>query len=192
MVNQLYLRSTVDRDFTILIDNRVIQSCLILKDVVSKFFFQCFIFQAFHYFSEDISEVPPPIEVNLSKKQLEAFVAVHNHYSSAKTPNDLRFTIKLFKKYTDAEFKELAWKADIFDSDRFTSTAGDFMIHRLKGMNVADIQKFLNIVDDYSPAERKAMKERPMQFFAGAAGAIQNEPDHDEPQPGPSNDSRYF
>ena len=130
----------------------------------------------------------------MTKKQLEDFVAVHNHYPSAKTPNDLQFTIKFFKNHSDADFKALAWKADMFDSDRFISSAGDYVMHLMEGMDVAQIQQYLNIVDDYTPEERIAMEEHPLEFFAGIAiqhAPIQQEHD-DEPQPGPSNDNRYF
>uniref|UniRef100_A0AC34F983 Uncharacterized protein n=1 Tax=Panagrolaimus sp. ES5 TaxID=591445 RepID=A0AC34F983_9BILA len=36
-------------------------------------------------------------------------------------------------------------------------------------MEVPDIQKYLNIVDDYTPEERKAMEEHPLEFFTGVS-----------------------
>uniref|UniRef100_A0A914YT34 SKP1 component dimerisation domain-containing protein n=1 Tax=Panagrolaimus superbus TaxID=310955 RepID=A0A914YT34_9BILA len=70
---------------------------------------------------------------------------------------------------SDEDFKELCWKADYLDSQRFLEAAGDFVLNKLEDMEVKEIQEYLNIVDDYTPEERKAMEEHPLEFFTGVS-----------------------
>uniref|UniRef100_A0A914PFM5 SKP1 component dimerisation domain-containing protein n=1 Tax=Panagrolaimus davidi TaxID=227884 RepID=A0A914PFM5_9BILA len=78
------------------------------------------------------------------------------------------------------EFKELCWKADYLDSQRFLEAAGDYVMAIMEEMEVKQIQEYLNIVDDYTPEERKAMEEHPLEFFTGVS--IQQDETEQQPQ----------
>jgi hypothetical protein len=152
-IQKMFLRSTVDPGFKIEIGPSVINSCSILKNVTEY---------------TDDSE---PVDVDMSQKQLEKFVELHNHFdpSDPITKKDIEWTNTFFKQFTEEEFKEFCWKADFLDSQRFLEAAGDFVLSVFEEMEVPDIQRYLNIVDDYTPEERKAMEEHPLEFFTGVS-----------------------
>uniref|UniRef100_A0A914QGE7 Uncharacterized protein n=1 Tax=Panagrolaimus davidi TaxID=227884 RepID=A0A914QGE7_9BILA len=111
------------------------------------------------------------VEVDMTQKQLEKFVELHNHFpSTAKiTDKDLEWTNAFFKEMPENEFKELCWNTDYLDSQRFLEAAGDFVMTIMEEMEVKQIQEYLNIVDDYTSEERKAMEEHPLEFFTGVS-----------------------
>ena len=149
---KLTLRSKTDSAFTIEVGSHVIEACSILKNVAEH---------------TDNSDA---VEVDMTPKQLEDFVKLHDHFKSKPAgEKDLEFTNGFFKAMSDAEFKDLCWKADYLDSQRFLEAAGDFVLAKLEELEVKDIQNFLNIVDDYTPDERKAMEEHPLEFFTGVS-----------------------
>uniref|UniRef100_A0AC35GI46 SKP1 component dimerisation domain-containing protein n=1 Tax=Panagrolaimus sp. PS1159 TaxID=55785 RepID=A0AC35GI46_9BILA len=108
---------------------------------------------------------------DMTQIQLERFVELHNHFPATATlaDKDLEWTNNFFKQMPEADFKELCWKADYLDSQRFLEAAGDFVLSELENKEVPEIQKYLNIVDDYTPEERKAMEEHPLEFFTGVS-----------------------
>uniref|UniRef100_A0AC35GNV2 Uncharacterized protein n=1 Tax=Panagrolaimus sp. PS1159 TaxID=55785 RepID=A0AC35GNV2_9BILA len=70
---------------------------------------------------------------------------------------------------SENEFKELCWKADFLDSQRFLEAAGDYVLSKMEEMEVQQIQEYLNIQDDFTLEERKAMEEHPLKFFSGVS-----------------------
>uniref|UniRef100_A0A914YRL4 SKP1-like protein n=1 Tax=Panagrolaimus superbus TaxID=310955 RepID=A0A914YRL4_9BILA len=150
---KMFLRSKIDPEFQIEVGPSVINCCNILKNVTEH---------------TDNSDA---VEVEMSQIQLEKFVELHNHFPAiaAITDKDLEWTNAFFKEMSDQDFKELCWKADYLDSQRFLEAAGDFVLNKLEDMEVKDIQEYLNIVDDYTPEERKAMEEHPLEFFTGVS-----------------------
>uniref|UniRef100_A0A914PU39 Uncharacterized protein n=1 Tax=Panagrolaimus davidi TaxID=227884 RepID=A0A914PU39_9BILA len=82
---------------------------------------------------------------------------------------EIEWTNAFFKELPENEFKELCWKADYLDSQRFLEAAGDYVMTIMEEMEVMQIQEYLNIVDDYTPEERKAMEEHPLEFFTGVS-----------------------
>uniref|UniRef100_A0A914PSM3 SKP1 component dimerisation domain-containing protein n=1 Tax=Panagrolaimus davidi TaxID=227884 RepID=A0A914PSM3_9BILA len=93
---------------------------------------------------------------------------------------EIEWTNAFFKEMPENEFKELCWKADYLDSQRFLEAAGDFVMAIMEEMEVKQIQEYLNIVDDYTPEERKAMEEHPLEFFTGVS--IQQDEDQQQQQ----------
>lgn len=146
---KLTLRSKIDPLFTIEVDHRVIDSCSILKNVTEH---------------TDNAEA---VEVEMTPVQLSKFVELLNHFDGPEAPKDPEFTTAFFKEFSDAEFKDLCWKADYLDSQRFLEAAGDFVLAKFEDMEVPEIQDYLGIVDDYTPEERKAMEAHPLEFFTG-------------------------
>uniref|UniRef100_A0A914PL14 SKP1-like protein n=1 Tax=Panagrolaimus davidi TaxID=227884 RepID=A0A914PL14_9BILA len=161
---KMFLRSKINPEFQIEVGPSVINCCNILKNVTEH---------------TDNSDA---IEVDMTQKQLEKFVELHNHFpSTAKiTDKDLEWTNAFFKEMPESEFKELCWKADYLDSQRFLEAAGDFVMAIMEEMEVKQIQEYLNIVDDYTPEERKAMEEHPLEFFTGVS--IQQDEAEQQPQ----------
>uniref|UniRef100_A0A914Q4T8 SKP1-like protein n=1 Tax=Panagrolaimus davidi TaxID=227884 RepID=A0A914Q4T8_9BILA len=151
MAQKLTIRSSIERNFTIEVDERVINSCTILKNVQEH--------------TNDNGEV----EVDMTPKQIEKFVELHNHFATADAPKDLAWTNNFFAAMPEQEFKELCWKADYLDSQRFLEAAGDFVLNSMENMEVPEIQNYLNVVDDYTPEERRAMEEHPLEFFTGVS-----------------------
>uniref|UniRef100_A0AC34G4W8 Uncharacterized protein n=1 Tax=Panagrolaimus sp. ES5 TaxID=591445 RepID=A0AC34G4W8_9BILA len=150
---KMFLRSKVNPEFQVEVGPSVINCCNILKNVTEH---------------TDNSDA---VEVDMTQTQLEKFVELHNHFPATAdiTDKDLEWTNNFFKEMSDEDFKELCWKADYLDSQRFLEAAGDFVMHKMEDMEVPDIQKYLNIVDDYTAEERKAMEEHPLEFFTGVS-----------------------
>uniref|UniRef100_A0A914QJW2 Uncharacterized protein n=1 Tax=Panagrolaimus davidi TaxID=227884 RepID=A0A914QJW2_9BILA len=150
---KMFLRSKINPEFQIEIGPSVINCCNILKNVTEH---------------TDNSDA---VEVDMTQIQLERFVELHNHFPATATlaDKDLEWTNNFFKQMPEADFKELCWKADYLDSQRFLEAAGDFVLAELENLEVPEIQKYLNIVDDYTPEERKAMEEHPLEFFTGVS-----------------------
>uniref|UniRef100_A0A914Y939 Uncharacterized protein n=1 Tax=Panagrolaimus superbus TaxID=310955 RepID=A0A914Y939_9BILA len=155
MAHKITLRSSIDPKFSIEVDDRVIQSCTILRNVQEH--------------TNDDGEV----DVDMTQRQLQNFVDLHNHFPSADAPKDLEWTNNFFREMPETEFKELCWKADYLDSQRFLEAAGDFVLNQMENFDVPEIQSYLNVVDDYTPEERRAMEEHPLEFFTGVS--IQND-----------------
>uniref|UniRef100_A0A914R6Z0 SKP1-like protein n=1 Tax=Panagrolaimus davidi TaxID=227884 RepID=A0A914R6Z0_9BILA len=151
---KMFLRSKINPEFQVEIGPSVINCCNILKNVTEH---------------TDNSDA---VEVDMTQKQLERFIDLHNHFPAATATladKDLEWTNNFFKQMPENEFKELCWKADYLDSQRFLEAAGDLVLAELENMEVPEIQKYLNIVDDYTPEERKAMEEHPLEFFTGVS-----------------------
>uniref|UniRef100_A0A914QK95 Uncharacterized protein n=1 Tax=Panagrolaimus davidi TaxID=227884 RepID=A0A914QK95_9BILA len=171
---KMFLRSKINPEFQIEVGSSVINCCNILMNVTEH---------------TDNSDA---VEVDMTQKQLvkqlEKFVELHNHFpSTAKlTDKDLEWTNAFFKEMPENEFKELCWKADYLDSQRFLEAAGDFVMAIMEEMEVPQIQKYLNIVDDYTPEERKAMEEHPLEFFTGVS--IQQDEAEQQQQAGAGGD----
>uniref|UniRef100_A0AC34G2A8 BART domain-containing protein n=1 Tax=Panagrolaimus sp. ES5 TaxID=591445 RepID=A0AC34G2A8_9BILA len=145
------LRSTIDPEFSIEVDERVIKSSLILTNVQAN--------------TNDRGEV----KVQLNQKCLEKFVQFHNHFPSATAPKDIEWTNAFFREMPENEFKELCRQADFLDSERFIEAAGDFALCLVEQNDVAGIQRYFDIVDDYTPVERRTMEDHMLEFFTGAS-----------------------
>uniref|UniRef100_A0AC35F3P0 Uncharacterized protein n=1 Tax=Panagrolaimus sp. PS1159 TaxID=55785 RepID=A0AC35F3P0_9BILA len=131
----MFLRSKTNPEFQIEVGPSVINCCSILQNVTEH---------------TDNSDA---VEVNMTQKQLEKFVELHNHFPPTATimDKDKEWTNAFFNEMPENEFKELCWKADFLDSQRFLEAAGDFV---------------LSLMDE---KERKAMEEHPLEFFTGVS-----------------------
>uniref|UniRef100_A0AC35FEM9 Uncharacterized protein n=1 Tax=Panagrolaimus sp. PS1159 TaxID=55785 RepID=A0AC35FEM9_9BILA len=150
---KMFLRSKINPKFQIEIGPSVINCCSILKNGLEH---------------TDNSDA---VEVDMTQKQLEMFVELHNHFppTAEITDKDLDWTNMFFNQMPDAFFKELCWKADVLDSRRFLEAAGDFVMEQMEAMNVAQMQQYFNSEDDYTPEERAAMEANFFEFFTGLA-----------------------
>uniref|UniRef100_A0A914Q858 Uncharacterized protein n=1 Tax=Panagrolaimus davidi TaxID=227884 RepID=A0A914Q858_9BILA len=65
------------------------------------------------------------------------------------------------------------------DATNYTNEILEKLRPKYRNMEVKQIQEYLNIVDDYTPEERKAMEEHPLEFFTGVSiqqdGAVQQQ-----------------
>uniref|UniRef100_A0AC35F3K7 SKP1 component dimerisation domain-containing protein n=1 Tax=Panagrolaimus sp. PS1159 TaxID=55785 RepID=A0AC35F3K7_9BILA len=157
MAQTLILRSTVDPEFTIEVDDRVIKSCSVLKNL------------------QDVTKDKGEVPVEMSQRQLGKFVEFHNHFASVDDEKDLEYTNAFFEKIPEAELKDLCFKADFLDSQRFLEAVGDFLLHKFENAEVDEIRRYLNVVNDYTPEERQALEDHPLEFFTGIS--IQNNAD---------------
>ena len=146
---KVILRSLATPGFTIEVGPRIINSCSILKNVTQH---------------TDNSDT---IEVEMNQKQLEKFVELHNHFETPDSPKDPEFTKSIFDSFTDDEFKDFTFKADFLDSQRFLEAAGDYVLNKINDLEVPEIQKYLELIDDFTPDERRALEESPLEFFSG-------------------------
>ena len=163
---KLQLHSLINPTFYIEVDERVIASSDVLSNLVCKFF-PTYFHYLIHLVSASTSN-NAPVDVDMSEKQLKIFVELHEHFPSPDAPADTPFTNGIFSQLTDDEYKELCWKANYLDSQRFLEAAGQYALSKMEEFSVPEIQNFLNIIDDYTPEERKAMEEHPLEFFTSA------------------------
>uniref|UniRef100_A0AC35FUF6 Uncharacterized protein n=1 Tax=Panagrolaimus sp. PS1159 TaxID=55785 RepID=A0AC35FUF6_9BILA len=148
---KMFLRSKINPEFQTEVGTSVINSCNILKNVT------------------EYTDNSDAVEVDMTQKELEKFVEFHNHFLSTATvtDKDLQWTNAFFKEMPENEFKEFCWKADYLDSQRFLEAAGDYVLSKMEEMEVQQIQEYLNIQDDFTLEERKAMEKHPLEFFNG-------------------------
>jgi hypothetical protein len=170
VLQKMFLRSKIDPEFQIEIGPSVINCCNILKNV------------------SDYTDNSDAVEVDMTQKQLELFVELHEHFppTAEITDKDLDWTNMFFKQMPDAFFKELCLKADFLDSQRFLEAAGDFVLEEMEEMDVAQIQQYLNIEDDYTPEERAAMEANPLEFFTGLAMQLMEEDEQQQAEADPA------
>uniref|UniRef100_A0A914Q693 Uncharacterized protein n=1 Tax=Panagrolaimus davidi TaxID=227884 RepID=A0A914Q693_9BILA len=150
---KIILSSKIE-NFKIQVGPKVIKACSILKNVLK--------------FTNDAESI---IEVEMTQKQLEKFIELHEHFSEDDPWNkkEQYWMKKFFSKMSDEDFKELCWKADYLDSQRFLNNAAFYLLSKLQTMKIADFQQYLNIVNDYSEDEKQAIKDGPFKYFTSIA-----------------------
>uniref|UniRef100_A0AC34FR79 SKP1 component dimerisation domain-containing protein n=1 Tax=Panagrolaimus sp. ES5 TaxID=591445 RepID=A0AC34FR79_9BILA len=149
---RMFISSSIE-NFKIEVGDKVIEACPILRNVST--------------FSIDND----PVEVDMSQKQLEKFVELHNHFAEDDPwdKTDPKWVKEFFFKMSDEEFKKLCWKADYLDSQRFLNNAANYLLIKLEAMTVEEIQEYLNIVNDYTEDEKIAIESGPLKYFINIA-----------------------
>uniref|UniRef100_A0A914YJ03 Uncharacterized protein n=1 Tax=Panagrolaimus superbus TaxID=310955 RepID=A0A914YJ03_9BILA len=127
MAETLVLRSLIDPKFSVEVDGRVIKSCSILQNV------------------QDCTNNDGEVEVNMTQKQIEKFVHLHNHFPSADSPKDIEWTNNFFREMPENEFKDFCFKADFLDSQRFIEASGDYAVTLIDEFDIDAIQDYFNI-----------------------------------------------
>ncbi|KAE9548969.1 hypothetical protein FO519_007818 [Halicephalobus sp. NKZ332] len=147
----MILKATEDgKDFEIQVDDRVIQSSAVLRNLVN------------------LSNCEGPVNIPMSSYHLEKAVTFLNHYSGPLGPKDPEFEKNFFSKMTDEELGEFSRAVNYLDVDRFTQAIGDFLINeKLLFMDSKEMGEFLKVQDDFTPEERQQMKNYPLEYFTG-------------------------
>lgn len=109
-----------------------------------------------------MTNVTEPMDVNCSGNTLQTFIEVTKNVD---IKYDFCFNEALFKNITDSELSIFIYEICVLDSDYLLNGLADLMLKRLKKLTVEEIQRYLELEDDFTKLERNWIKENELEYL---------------------------
>ena len=113
----------------------------------------------------DLTDPREPIPIDCSARYLGTFIKLVDHYPTLIDDHDAEFEKDLFKNFNDLEISECVKQLAILDSDYLFDSIADVILNRINDMEVEQIQQYLGLQNDFTPAERQLIKEHRLEYI---------------------------